>query len=193
MKENEKRDAETIYSRSTRWQVMDKMGNSFLQTIESRNYETYYSEIIDTIKEQNKRPETHDVNGRKQVKFAKMLNLEELRSFKIIKDDFKQNYFIPTNIPLEFFSNNLTKRFPDLLTDDKLSFSGKNIWQKYIEIKAKGKLGYFEMYFLQPLLSKFIVSKRINKFDSQEELKLLIEFETVYGFNEGFKETIGIF
>jgi len=184
-------DAEKIYGKGRRWTAMKELNNSLDRILSSRDYTSYYKCIIDITKSKNKAAPSQDISGRTETKHAKNLCLHALKDFQLIKDDFRQSYFIITNIPVSAFSSSEQKIITKAIQNGFVN--GSKVWEIYEKIKEiPGREGRFKLAAFSSILSKFVANKR-EKPEFGKPIKPVSDLDGFYEIKKGFVNSDNIF
>lgn len=174
-KDNEK-IADSIYSDSYRWQTL-QMDFASRESIEDflreRNFEDYYTKVLDYIKTRNSSA-IHHTSYTTVKKGIRNLDFEELNKTDIIKQD-SISIIVDSEVPKGEFS---CAELDFIKTEGIIyreKISGRSIWAKYNEFIKNFQRGYIDRKIKTKIWSSILSQFTINirNYHSSDNQKLL--------------------
>jgi len=197
LKNNDKRDAESIYKGSHRWKTIDEKFHSkediqnFLTT---RDFDDYYDKVLCHIKSINNsaiQSSSKDI----VVKGIRHMDFEELNKVNIIEQD-SLSFIVDIELDKDLFKQTELEYFE--INTNKVS--GREVWEKYHEFLNDFKNGRqrghvkrkINTKIWSSIISKFTINIRNNTIqkNSKDDNKIPLLKKEYYSEEEGLSNEL---
>ncbi len=181
-----------VYRGDPRLKIDDlKKRDTYKNILQTKDFDSdFYNLVQDKITKDNRNEAVNNLS--EYLRAFKRFNFKAInQGFQLIEQD-NESVFVPLPIPKEDFSEEDLKTFKSIhiseySVKDKLCFSGKDVWLRYVDIVTEShdkKKTYFEnqtqLKQIYGLLSKFMFSVFSQQAESLKEFSDYNEEQSTY-------------